>query len=59
MNVKKTGMVIAVLLGTTSMAKAASGEDAGMITFTGAVSSHTCEITTNNGIDSSNITIRG
>lgn len=57
MNVKKTVMVIALLLGVTSMAEAASGEDAGIITFTGAVSSHTCEITTNNGIDSSNITI--
>lgn len=57
MNVKKTVMVIALLLGVTSMAEAAPGEDAGIITFTGAVSSHTCEITTNNGIDSSNITI--
>lgn len=58
MNVKKNGVVIALLLGTTFMAEAASGEDAGIITFTGAVSSHTCEITTNNGIDSSNITIQ-
>lgn len=31
--------------------------DTGLITFDGAVSAHTCTITTNNGVDASNVTI--
>ncbi|ECJ9816631.1 fimbrial protein [Salmonella enterica] len=57
MNITFIGMAIALSLGIATTVEAASTEDAGIITFTGAVSSHTCEITTNNGIDSSNITI--
>lgn len=34
-----------------------STNDAGLITFDGAVSAHTCTITSNNGIDASNITV--
>lgn len=57
MTIKKLSLAIALSLGAATVANAAPGEDAGIITFTGAVSSHTCEITTNNGLDNSNITI--
>ena len=34
------------------------GNDVGLITFDGAVSDTTCTITTNNGINANNVTIR-
>ncbi|EBD4389287.1 fimbrial protein [Salmonella enterica] len=35
----------------------ASSNDSGMITFTGSVNAHTCDITTNNGLDTTNVTL--
>lgn len=49
--------VFCALFISTSALADDSTSDAGLITFDGAVSAHTCTITTNNGVDASNITV--
>ncbi|TBL69510.1 fimbrial protein [Hafnia alvei] len=51
-------VVMAALSGSAMAAPTAPAtNDTGLITFDGAVSAHTCTITTNNGVDASNVTI--
>lgn len=57
MKKKYLAIVMSGLAVISASALADNTSDAGLITFDGAVSAHTCTITSNNGIDASNITI--
>lgn len=62
MNIKTGVVAIAVILGSFSVYAAEddttpTGTDVGLITFDGAVTDTTCQITTNNGVDANNVTI--
>jgi type 1 fimbria pilin len=50
-------IVFGLLINSASALADNSTNDSGLITFDGAVSAHTCTITSNNGVDASNITI--
>lgn len=63
MSMKKLTVAAAAIVVALSSASVfaddapALGTDVGLITFDGAVTDSTCKITTNNGVDASNITI--
>lgn len=63
MSMKKLTVAAAIVVALSSASVFAEGEtpvlgtDVGLITFDGAVTDSTCKITTNNGVDASNVTI--